>query len=468
MVSYASTTLEDQIRMFKDSPSGNLYLTASREIAAKASQVHHSVIASTGGPNTLCAPQMTPEIAEAIRMSAMIENSGQCTALRHACIGNASQGDLAQVFESAPILASSQEALEKGEFAGVLKASPFQLLDGYQSPPSNPSIAYRLNTSLPEGIKEQWRQVYVDMTTTADFGSDAQINELAAWLVKNQPISLAMNTVDNDFAYAKALFAKTAQVVYTVGHQGAPALTCQARPQEGEVFGEFPVRRELRTFTKYPVVVPSPTPMYNSTYSADYLKTRASTVIPSLDSLMTHMSNAVSKGFCVEVMDYLVDACGSQRGDGSKTGGPNRTILYGLQRPPLNGSTTLVRIDASLTLDLAMPILLPFLATNARDNLSLSVDPSNTAMASHMKGLEGVAVSVESEAVFEQRSASENLYNVVTSDEMRKITESCTAFPLAGQFVSLLFPLGHIKSTRPDDEAFVAAFSDSPKWLRVL
>jgi hypothetical protein len=92
--------------------------------------------------------------------------------------------------------------------------------------------------------------------TEADFGSDAQVDSLSQWLVRNQPISLAMNTVGGDMGYARSLFEKTSQVVYTVGHPGAPALTCQARPQEGEIFGEFPVRRDLAKYTRYPVFVP--------------------------------------------------------------------------------------------------------------------------------------------------------------------------------------------------------------------
>ena len=39
-------------------------------------------------------------------------------------------------------------------------------------------------------------------------------------------------------------------------------------------------------------------------------------------------------------------------------------------------------------------------------------------------------------------------------------------FPLAQQFCTKLVTLGHIKSSRPDDAAFVDYFGASPKWLR--
>jgi hypothetical protein len=45
-----------------------------------------------------------------------------------------------------------------------------------------------------------------------EFGTESQVSGLARWLVRNQPITLAMNTVDGDMTYARQLFEMTGQV----------------------------------------------------------------------------------------------------------------------------------------------------------------------------------------------------------------------------------------------------------------
>jgi len=281
-----------------------------------------------------------------------------------------------------------------------------------------------------------------------------------------------MNYIDGDMSYAKKLFEETGQVVYTVGKEGNPAFTCQARPQEGEIFGEFPVRRDLAKYTRYPVIVPSPTPAYNTHYVPSYLAGRANQDAPpgvaSGSALLSKVENPVVRGFCVEVMEYLVDAAGPNRGNGKDTGGPDRTILYGLQRPPLNKQDTVLRCAASTSFDELAPTLVPFLVTNAFPDMRVSVDPANTTVAAHLEEL-GVRTEVQSDADFESTCTSEELYNVVRPEALadNNNTSSLEEFPLVGQFVSLYFPLGHIKSTSHDDETFVDFFKTSAKWLQV-
>lgn len=448
-----------------------MYITCSRELAGTIKKQHPNLISSTGGPNTLVSTELTPTIEQAIRDSALIENSGQCTALRHVVVPCTDQ-EVSHVFGNIPIVSSPQEALRQGQFAGLFESEHFAPIESpdipveYSKQPEH-DVYYRICDDLPpDGVNEYWRKVVVDVTN----GPTIDVNELAGWLVRNQPISLAIN---GDWVMARDLFDKTALVVYTVGTLENPALTCQARPQEKEIFGEFPIRRDLSLYTKYPVIVPSSTPAYNSSYTIEYLNsisdmTTLDQKLQYIKPLLEALENKSVRGFCCELANYIADAAGpkAELGDG-------RTVLWGLQRPPLNGTMSVIRCGRRTTLDNMLSAAIPFIITNAREQLEISIDDENAT------GLESIlgsfdpslfTIIMENEKHFETRTfkgmgANDNFFNVMDVDSFGDNDE--TVFPLVSQFVSLFLPMGHIKSTTKRDHEFISFFQNSEKWLRL-
>jgi hypothetical protein len=380
-------------------------------------------------------------------------------------VPGATEEDVVNLLNGGDAITSSSESLSTSAFANLFDGHPIAPLEeGYTEirPASHGQpCAYRLNLDgdrpLPkDNLDEHWRQVYVDVSVPNVAVNDPEyVSKLASWLVRNQPISLAIN---GDSNMAMQLFEQTGQVVYSVGDiHGATALTCQARPQDGEVFGEFPPRKELGKYTKFPMVIPSPPAGYNAQYSSAHLLSMAEN--DHIPAMFQDVKDTERRGYLAVLANYLEDAASGPK-EGWRNGMEDaRTCLYGLQRPPLSGQPTVVRCDAHTSLDDAAPILLPFVCTNAKDQLEVSVHPKNQSV---IKALEGSGVSTVIEEDFDIRYEKEidEWYNVVRVETMGD------EYPLAAQWISLYFPLGHIKSTKSNDREFIELFQNSQKWLR--
>lgn len=425
--------------------TGNLYTTCSRQLAAKIKETYPKVVASTGGPNTLVATELNDKVKQAIRMSAAIESSGQCTALRHCVVPSTTpDSDLASIFDSIPQIPDAPYAVMNNMFDGVFpnhQGSPAPT--DYQSH-GRVDAYFKIASQFPESgkIEEYWRKVVVDFSKvdTQVKAGEERWKSLAVWLNENQPISLAVNGPRGPaMELLLKLFDATGMVVYTVGSTDdadmLPAMTCQARPQNTEVFGEFPPRQELATYTKFPVIVPSSNPSYDASYSVSYLEKQTidEYAVSSVKALLNQVKDKAILGYCNILIRYLQNVSKRNPKEGYN---PNRTVLWGLQRPPLD-SVTLIHCSAQTIWDDVAPIFILFYATTARDQVELVIDPANKALIElcQKRKLRHTVGSID--------TSSKVVFNSIQAQPLKE-------FPMVGNFVSLYFPMGHIKvSTKP-------------------
>lgn len=418
-----------------------------------------------------------PKLRNAVASSAAIESAGQCTALRHAVVPAAITDDECRhVFDDLVHAESAETALRDGTFSGIFaghKATTEPELSSFEKHESTDSyLVIRDGTLPPNGINEYWRKVVTDFTRLDLVQSngkrtvpiDDSISQVSRWLNANQPISLAVNGPrDEAISIGLKLWEQTAMVVNTVGSiddsEMPPALTCQARPQEGEVFGEFPPRSTLQDFTVFPVIIPSSNPSYDAQYSLEYLRRKSSKTNPTLSKitkiLLDNVSDEPTRGYCHEIIDYIQTAT---RQSPRKGYGRQRTSLWGLQRPPLQTKTIL----RGKNWDSVAPAFLLFYITNARDQLELSVCENDHATKS-LCVENNISHVVESDVAFQHRSST-------TQDIFQgmKLDQTMIEFPMVGNYVSIFLPMGHIKSTRAADEEFDLRARLSPKWLHSL
>ena len=257
MLTYLSCQLDDIKYITAESAeeTGMLYTTCSRQLAKAIKGNFDNTIASTGGPNTLIATEWTPQVQDAIRMSASIECAGQCTALRHAVVPESvNLSDVEAMFNGVTHVASPVDSLRQSSFDGVFKKHA-----GTSAPDDKPEYTkhptkdayYKVSSEFPapenDEMEEYWRKVVVDVTNAMPSNvaqANEQVTQLSKWLIKHQPISMAVNAKRSQvFDLGRTLWENTALVVNTIGStdnsDAPPAMSCQARPQDAECFGEL-------------------------------------------------------------------------------------------------------------------------------------------------------------------------------------------------------------------------------------
>ena len=468
LATYASLDVAGQRELLAHKEGTTMHFTGSREVAEKLKEVMPNLMAATAGPNTMVATELNDQTMHAACVSSTIENAGQCTHMRHLVSPGATLAHCEQIYDKALVNESPLDAMKAGfRPEGFLQGSPTSAGTdpAYTKHPSKPA-AYRVNEAFPEDdVDEKWRQGFVDVTTVESLEklkSPEYLDGLAEWLVRNGPITLAVN---GDEDIAQYLFERTAMTVYTVGTLEKPCLTVSARPQEYEAFGEFPARPTLHRFTKFPVLVPSAAPAYNAEFAAEYLEKLGQEAFPAEFANLNTLREAaspVTKGYLRATFEFLKDAAGPKDNTDHRH---VRTCVSGWQRPPLSNTASVLRADATTSVDALATYILPYLATNAKECLYVSVDASNTAAVELLSKLPSVKTVVEDEAAFEATKWEAAPFNVQrpTYDGNQKAGGA----PMLGAFLSILMPVGHVKCLVPNDAEFSKRWSASKKWLAV-
>eukprot|EP01059_Diplonema_ambulator_P001007 TRINITY_DN1077_c1_g1_i1.p1 TRINITY_DN1077_c1_g1~~TRINITY_DN1077_c1_g1_i1.p1 ORF type:complete len:730 (+),score=305.28 TRINITY_DN1077_c1_g1_i1:48-2192(+) len=467
MATYASLDVPSQRDLISSSVGSPMYFTGSRDVAAKLKEVCPKLFSSTVGPNTMVITEpMNEKVYDAIRISSTIENAGQCTHVRHLVAPQVTLDEVAKVYDNVNLIDSTVDAIKNGfRPDGMLKGHPTTVTstDGYTAHKTAPA-AFRVGTEFPpDTIQEKWREAFLDVTSAASpeqVKSKEFLDGLAKWLVRNGPITLAVN---GDMDVAKHLFEKTSMTNYTIGTLDKPGLTVSARPQENEAFGEFPARPTLTQYTKFPVLVPSSTPSYNSQYTETYLAQKAVKPLPTdlLNKVRDAATNASTKGFITTIYTFLVDACGPRPNTVHRHA---RTAVTGWQRPPLDGSLSVLRVEKDTSLDALLVHMTPFIATNAAPCLHISCNPANAKCAEFVKSLQGVSVAIEEN--FDASALETAPYNVQNPEYDGQ--PATGGAPVLGPFLALFFPLGHVKCLNTNDTKFVEYWVGSEKWLRTV
>jgi len=246
-------------------------------------------------------------------------------------------------------------------------------------------------------------------------------------------------------------------------------------PELGEMIGINPPLFHNKPNQLYPVVLPAAMSVYCATYSMAYLKDfhfmENPTFTATIDNkyyklLLAEISIFHFRSYLTLVAHYLNECLEIN----PKQGVGQASVLWGMQTLPA-GLHMVFRMDSQCTAcdtcsnnnfdSLALNIL-PFLMTSAYDQFTISVHPENDRLVKVLKLLR-LDYQVHDDSEFEEAvSKDSNVFKV-----LRPVSHASFSYPLISQFISLLFPFGHIKSGTSMDKRIFQHLNKSEKWLKL-
>ena len=213
---------------------------------------------------------------------------------------------------------------------------------------------------------------------------------------------------DDSWDLKRRFFEGTGLCVYTFGTKATGyALTAQARPQDGEIFGEFPPRKSMDTFSRYPMLNPLPCSTWNTVISEDYLVEHSKDVSKianiaisnakvggMVESIVNKIEDPKYRGYAQLIAEYLADSCVSNPHTVSKENGTVRTTYFGLQRPPIieNYVTSINYGDISNN-DLFLLHVLPFAITNTHSQCIVNLSNGGESLRDLIESSLGLQVT---------------------------------------------------------------------------
>ena len=213
--------------------------------------------------------------------------------------------------------------------------------------------------------------------------------------------SLAVN--DDSWDLKRRFFEGTGLCVYTFGTKAKGyALTAQARPQDGEVFGEFPPRKTLDDVSRYPMLNPVPCSTWNTVFSDDYLvqHSKDRVIDPKVGGMVENIMNKIEdpkyRGYAQLISEYLIDCCVSNPYSVSKDNGCGRTSYFGLQRPPIvDNYVTVINYGDAANNDLFLLHVLPFAITNSHSQVVVNLSNGGESLKELISSSLSLKVTLE-------------------------------------------------------------------------